>query len=70
LLDENLVELFNTTADDGSVEEVCDPTKILSTQSWYSLDPQENWVSMTMQFWSYYIIFVVVCGRKEEELLE
>ncbi len=33
MLDENLVELFNTTADDGSVEEVCDPTKILSTQS-------------------------------------
>ncbi len=27
------MELFNTTADDGSVEEVCDPTKILSTQS-------------------------------------
>jgi pre-rRNA-processing protein TSR2 len=52
LLDENLVELFNTTADDGSVEEVCDPTKILSTHSRYSLDPQENWVSMTMQFWS------------------
>ncbi len=63
------MELFNTTADDGSVEEVCDPTKILSTQAWYSLDPQENWVSMTMQFWSYFI-FVFVCVRKEEELLE
>ncbi len=63
------MELFNTTADDGSVEEVCDPTKILSTQSWYSLDPQENCVPMTMQFWSYYYFFVV-CVRKEEELLE
>ncbi len=64
------MELFNTTADDGSVEEVRGPTKILSTQAWYSLDPQENWVSMTMQVWSYYFIFVVVCVRKEEELLE
>ncbi len=70
MLDENLVELFNTTADDGSVEEVCDPTKILSTQACYSLAPQENWVSMTMQFRSYYIIFVVFCVRKKEELLE